>query len=235
MNQAQRWAQYRPVAERLVESAILWSMSKLSRPYDGPPTCRDRSTWVACRELCDGCGERVDFLVWRSNKRHCSPGCRPAWHLVPAQACKFPGCGERIIREEGKGRPQEYCSDDCRREARAEDKRRSRAGEPSIDRELRGNEAVFADWMPRRSDMDAGWEDSFLVENQYGQPLQYERESDWGLPRWRRHGGDWPGMVSGMNRPAIRDGKDRPTGWKGNTNPRPSPALGSWEPWNTVL
>lgn len=112
--------------------------------------------------------------------------------------------------------------------------RRRRAGGPTIDRESKGNEAVFADWMPRKGDMEKGWEQSFLVENQYGQPLLYEAESDWGLPRWCRHGGDWPGMVSGLNRPAIRDGKDVPTGWKGNTSPAPSPVLGSWDPWNTV-
>lgn len=212
-------------------------MGQVIRLYDGPPTCREKSTWSACRGLCDGCGELVEYATWRKNKRYCSPECRPAWHLVPAQACKMPGCGERIVRAAGKGRPQEYCSDECRKAARTEDKRRARAGEPSIDRELKGNAANFADWMPRQSDMGEFWEDEFLILDQYGNEAQYERESDWGLSRWLRYGGPWPGMSAGhnLNRPAIRDGNERIPGWFGKTNPAPLPVLGSWDPWNARL
>lgn len=198
--------------------------------YQGPPTCRNRATWLEA-PFCDGCGSVVEFKLWRDNRRHCSPGCRPAWHLVPAVVCKFPGCGERIERKGGKGRPEQYCSDDCRNAARAEDKRRSRAGLPSIETELKGNRAAFADWMPSLRDMEENWTESFLILDEYGFTSR-EEESDWGLDRWLKYGGDWPGMVAGLNRPAVRDGNEVILKWNGNRNPRRNPALGSWKPWN---
>ena len=202
----------------------------IQAPYDGPEVSRNRSDWLKS-PTCDGCGDLVEFKVWRDNRRHCGPACRPAWHLVPAVTCKLPGCGERIEREGGKGRPSEYCSDVCRRAAKTEDMRRKRAGLPSIETEAKGQKANFADWMPSQKDMEDSWEECFQVLDQYGWAGR-EEETDWGFDLWWKYGGDWPGMVPGLNRPAIRKADKPIIDWHGPSHPAPSPVLGSWGPWN---
>lgn len=191
-------------------------MASLASRYVGPPVCRLKSTWKAA-PFCDGCGGHVEkFKVWFDNRRHCSAACRPAWHLVPAQVCKLPGCGERVIRGSGLGRPGEFCTDEHRREARAEDTRRRRAGEPSIDKEVRGDPALRSVWMPRVSEWDMDEFPGFHYVGENGRPVHEWRVESRSLREWLCRGGDWPNMVS--------EG--------GPVSGGVMPTLGCWHPWN---
>lgn len=161
--------------------------------------------------------------MWRANARHCSPECRPEWHLVPGRPCRGPGCPNHVLVGAGRGRPRAYCSDPCRTAGEAEDKRRRRAGVPTRAEED-ALEAVL-DVVEIPSGLDAraqlrswgkdGQMDSFGLENRgrVNTPPGVAR----GLSAWLAGGGDWPGMVPGLSVPA-----------------RSTPVLGSWEPWNTV-
>lgn len=196
-------------------------------PYDGHPYCRDKSTWLFA-PICDGCGVHVpDFEAWDKNRRYCSDWCRPTWHLVEAVVCKFPGCGERVDRGGDKTKPSEYCSKDCAKRAKVEDTRRRRKGEPSIDKEAKGNKEVFAEWMPTEEDAQEGdWEGYGFVDAG-GDPLgNHNPEAEWDFDQWWNYGGDWPGMKPGLSRPVVRR--------ENGQGPKAFPCLGSWEPWNTV-
>jgi hypothetical protein len=175
----------------------------LSR-YVGPPTCRRKSTWDEA-PLCDGCGVWVPLKVWWANARHCSPECRPDWHLVPGRACK--GCGAEVLLGSGRGRPRAYCSERCRLDAEAEDKRRRRAGEPTRAEEIRFLELVLA--------REARWatpEVGMFMAVEQPMPVKPPVAGGRSLDRWLAWGGDWPGMVPGASEPVA-----------------PGAVLGSWE------
>lgn len=185
--------------------------------YVGPPTCLRKETWKVA-PFCDSCGESVGFKVWFDNKRHCSPLCRPAWHLLPVVVCKLPGCDVEIVHTGAKGRPNEFCSDECRQEARAEDMRRRRRGEPTIDREVRGDPSLRTDWIPRVSEWDIDDLDGFIYLEPNGRPVFEWGVESLALSTWLSQGGDWPNMRS-LGPPCGRVHQ---------------PTLGSWDPWDQV-
>jgi hypothetical protein len=184
--------------------------------YVGPPVCRRKSTWEFA-PFCDGCGVVVsDFRVWESNARHCSPECRPDWHLVPGRACGADGCSNRVLVGSGRGRPVKYCSDECRRWGEAEDQRRRREGSLTRAQEARLMDLIFGDsgaWLSPGWVADA-W-DGMSVERR--EPVKGPGSSVGRLSAWLAGGGDWPGLVPGVSRP-VAD----------------TPVLGSWEPWDRV-
>lgn len=161
--------------------------------------------------------------AWRANARHCSPECRPLWHLVPGRPCRGPGCPNDVLVGSGRGRPRSYCSDGCRLNGEAEDKRRRRAGAPTRAEEDALQDAVAEVEVPFGLDAEAqfrslardGQMDSFGLDRRgrVNVPPGAVR----GLAAWLVGGGDWPGMVPGLSEPAL-----------------PRPVLGSWEPWNAV-
>ena len=192
-------------------------MASLTSRYDGPPTCLRKTTWKTA-PFCDGCGMTVTFRIWKDNKRHCSPACRPAWHLLDRVVCKMPGCDIEVSLPTHRGRPPEFCSDDCRRDADAERKRRLKLGLPSIDKEVRGDPALRAEWMPQITAWELDPDSSGFIElDEDGNPV----DKDWlikgqSLRSWLLRGGDWPNM--------------RPAGLPCGTAAHPT--MGDWLPWD---